>query len=100
MQHNAEYFVKHLNMLEHPEGGWYKETFRSSESIAAQHLPSRFGGIRNFSTSIYFLLSGKQFSAFHRIKSDEIWHFYYGCSLKIYVIDLEGCLRIIGLGVK
>lgn len=82
----------------HPEGGWFKETYRSSEVILGEHLPNRFGDARHFSTGIYFLLEGKQFSAFHRIKSDEMWHFYYGDPLHVYVIDENGKLQIITLG--
>ncbi len=85
-------------MLPHPEGGWYKETYRSNETVASAALPARFAGERNFSTAIFFLLTGKTFSAFHRIKSDEVWHFYAGSCLNVYVINASGQLRIIKLG--
>lgn len=85
-------------MLPHPEGGWYKETYRSSEAVASSALPARFAGDRNFSTAILFLLNGKTFSAFHCIKSDEVWHFYAGGCLNVYVINTSGQLRIIKLG--
>lgn len=87
-------------MQAHPEGGYYKQTYRSAELIDGKHLPSRFNGDRVFSTAIYFLLELTQFSAFHRIKSDELWHFYYGNSLHIYVIEPGGRLDIIKLGNK
>jgi uncharacterized protein len=82
----------------HPEGGWYKETYKSSEYIPATALPPRFGGSRVFSTAIYFLLEQGSFSAFHRIKSDECWHFYAGDPLLVYVIQPNGILEIISLG--
>ncbi|MFN8322821.1 MAG: cupin domain-containing protein [Chitinophagales bacterium] len=98
MNYPASYFVQKFSMTEHPEGGWYKETYRSQEHIHADALPDRFNGKRNFSTAIYFLLEGHQFSSFHRIKSDELWHFYAGGTLNIYVIDFHGELEVIRLG--
>ncbi len=85
-------------MQRHPEGGWYKETYRSEEVILKEHLPNRFEGERSFCTAIYFLLEGGQFSSFHRIKSDEIWHFYSGGTLNVYVINLDGKLEILKIG--
>jgi predicted cupin superfamily sugar epimerase len=96
MLSTIEKYILHFNLKPHPEGGWYSETYRSSESTS--HLPEGFAGERNFSTAIYFLLSGGHFSAFHRIKSDELWHFYDGDMLQIFVIDETGTLRIIELG--
>lgn len=81
--------VKKLNMLPHPEGGFYKEEYRSKGIIPNANLP-QFNGDRNFCTSIYFLLTSDNFSGFHRIKQDEIWHFYSGSPLAVHVIDLEG----------
>lgn len=87
-------------------GGWYKEIYRSDEVIAFPHLPSRFSGNRSFATSIYFLLKGSDFSALHRIKADEIWHFYDGASLELVSIDEAGILernilgRNLGIGEK
>lgn len=74
------YWIEKLNLKKHPEGGWFNETYRSEEIAFKQALPAGFSGERNFSTSIYYLLEGDDFSAFHRIKSDEIWHFYAGDS--------------------
>jgi len=82
----------------HPEGGWYKQTYKSNEQIPAEVLPGRIYGSRAFSTAIYFLLQQNEFSAFHRIKSDECWHFYAGDPLLIYVIKTGGELEIISLG--
>jgi len=86
------------NLQPHPEGGWYCQTYKSDEQIAAGALPERFGGNRAFSTAIYFLLEQGNFSAFHHIKSDECWHFYSGDALQIYIIRQSGELEIISLG--
>jgi len=90
--------IHQYNLLPHPEGGYFKETYRSKESIPTSGLPSRFPGERTFSTAIYFLLLKDLFSAFHRIKSDECWHFYEGDSLKVHVLHLNGSYELIQLG--
>lgn len=95
---DATYWITRLNLMSHPEGGFYKETYRSKEIIAKEALPERFSGDRVFSTSIYFLLDNDNFSAFHRIKQDEIWHFYDGSSLTIHVIDMTGIYTALKLG--
>ncbi|MGC4100730.1 cupin domain-containing protein [Ferruginibacter sp.] len=93
-----EQLIQHYDLLPHPEGGWYKETYRSEGAVASNALPASFSGDRAFCTAIYFLLDRGNFSAFHRIKSDECWHFYTGGALEIFVIHPEGKLEIIRLG--
>ena len=90
--------IEPYQMIPHPEGGYYKETYRSNEVIQEECLPIRFRGERVFSTAIYFLLEGEQFSAFHKIQSDELWHFYAGVPLNIYVIDPSGNFELLTLG--
>lgn len=90
--------IQRYQLQPHPEGGWYKEMYKSKEQIPANALPERFSGDRAFSTAIYFLLEAGNFSAFHRIKSDECWHFYTGDPLWVYVIHKDGKLEIIPLG--
>lgn len=85
-----QYWIDHLELQQHPEGGYYRETYRSGETIPSDALPSRFSGARNFSTSIYFLLPSTGLSLFHRIRSDEIWYYHAGASLTIYVLDQRG----------
>lgn len=85
---SAKYWIEKLQLQKHPEGGWFKEIYRSDEVILADALPTGFSGSRSISTSIYYLLEGEDFSAFHRIKSDEIWHFYTGTSA-IGIISVE-----------
>ncbi|MBC7913773.1 MAG: cupin domain-containing protein [Pyrinomonadaceae bacterium] len=97
MSYPASYFIEKLNLQSHPEGGYFKETYRS-ESTHSNTLDSSFPAGRNISTAIYFLLEGDQFSAFHRIKSDELWHFYYGVPLSVYIIHPNGAFEILSIG--
>ncbi len=90
--------IQRFGLQPHPEGGWHRRTYKSNESIAASALPERFEGDRAFSTAIYFLLEKGNFSAFHRIKSDECWHFYSGDPLEIFMIRSNGSLEIITMG--
>lgn len=94
----AQTYINNYNLQQHPEGGWYIETYKSKELVPPMGLPKRFDGERPFSTAIYFLLEQGNFSAFHRIKSDECWHFYAGGSLLVYIITPEGSLEIVRLG--
>ncbi len=89
----ADYWIHQLKLTEHPEGGYFGEVYKSSESIAASALPQRFKGSRSLSTSIYFLVKNDRFSAFHRLQADEVWHFYTGSPLTIYMIMPDGRLR-------
>lgn len=95
---SVEKLIEHYNLQTHPEGGWYRQVYKSTETIPADALPTRFTGDRPFSTAIYFLLEKGNFSAFHRIKSDECWHFYLGDPLIVYMIDQNGKLESISLG--
>jgi uncharacterized protein len=95
---DAQYWISHLGLSPHPEGGYYLATYKSDLTIVRSALPSSFHGDRSASTAIYFLLDGRNFSAFHRIASDEVWHFYAGSSLVVYVIDPEGDYSELHLG--
>ncbi len=90
MQDEIDYWIQKLKLVPHPEGGYYREVYRSNESIEREALPSRFSKAHVFGTSIYFLLSGKQTSALHRLKSDEIWHFYLGSPAEIILLFADG----------
>lgn len=87
---NKEYWIKNLDLLPHPEGGYYKETYRSELSINLETIEENRKGFRSLCTGIYFLLDKGNFSAFHRIKSDELWHFYAGDLITIHMIDQQG----------
>lgn len=95
---DATYYVQAFGMQPHPEGGYFAETYRSDEVLPQSALPERFTGDRTFSTAIYFLLESHHFSALHRIKADEVWHFYAGGPLDVFVIDAHGTLSVIRLG--
>jgi len=88
----AAQWIEKLGLKQHPEGGYYKEEYRSDEEIGKTQLPPRYNGARNFATSIYFLLKSNEFSSFHRIKSDETWHFYQGTQLELLVLKHDGTL--------
>lgn len=92
MERDADFWIRHLQMLPHPEGGFYRESYRSDLLLPKSALPKEFRGERPVSTAIYFLLRRDEFSAFHRIASDEIWHFYSGGILEIFEIESDGSL--------
>lgn len=90
--------IRDLQLAPHPEGGWYRETYRSEESIPADSLPARYSGARSYATAIYFLLETGQFSAFHRLASDEAWFHHAGGDLEIFCIDDRGDMSVHRLG--
>jgi predicted cupin superfamily sugar epimerase len=95
---DAAYWISRLNLTKHPEGGYYRSTYASPLLIAQSALPPGFKGPRLASTAIYFLVDGSNFSAFHRLQSDEVWHFYAGSALVIHLIDPDGRASEILLG--
>src|SRR5687768_9976691 len=92
MPYDPELLIQSLGLKPHPEGGFYAETFRSSLSVHAH------GGARAASTAIYFLLRARDVSAFHRVRSDEIWHHYAGDPLELLLLDAGGALERLRLG--
>lgn len=94
-----EYWVENLSLLPHPEGGFYKEMYRSKKAIPADIMEEGLTGSRSLSTGIYFLITEGNFSAFHRIKSDEMWHFYYGDPLVVHVIEPDGTYTKLSIGL-
>ncbi|HEX6245637.1 MAG TPA: cupin domain-containing protein [Polyangiales bacterium] len=93
---DAQILIETLGLKPHPEGGFYVETFRAPLQIDSHAHP----GPRNASTAIYFLLRRQDFSAFHRVRSsDELWHYYAGDPLELYLIDADSRLRIERLGL-
>ena len=89
---NAKYLIQKLNLQAHPEGGFYRETFRSEQKMTTNE-----GNIRNVSTAIYYLLEHEDKSHFHRIKSDESWFFHQGECLEIVSLQ-DGELQTTWLG--
>jgi predicted cupin superfamily sugar epimerase len=94
----AQDWITRLALAPHPEGGWYRETYRSREHVPTAALPTRFGGARVFSTAIYYLLRAGERSALHRIKSDEVWHHYAGDAVTLWLLETPGAAREIRLG--
>ena len=94
----AAQWIDRLGLQPHPEGGYFRETYRSGEQIGGAGLPSRYGGARSLCTAIYFLLEGPQFSAFHRLRSDELWFFHAGTALRVWEISPGGALKDTRLG--
>lgn len=94
-QRTIDYWVEHLNLQPHPEGGFFKETYRSEIKLQ----PFENNGERSLSTGIYFLITSGNFSAFHRIKSDEMWHFYAGSPLTVHIIETDGTYTELNIGL-
>lgn len=90
----ADGLVRRLGLQPHPEGGYYRETYRAAETVRRPALDVQ----RAASTAIYYLLSGDAWSAWHRIRSDEVWHFYAGGPLLVHVLDGQGGLITHRLG--
>jgi uncharacterized protein len=79
MHPRAQELIESLALAAHPEGGWYRQVFRSEERVTRL----RDGADRSALTTIYFLLAEGTFSAWHRVESDEAWHFYEGQPLEL-----------------
>ena len=86
----TELIIKKLNLNPHPEGGYYRETYRSKDIIPGNNPEAKYKGDRNISTCIYYLLTAETFSSFHRIRQDEIWHFYDGNAICLHMISPTG----------
>ena len=89
---SAENIISDLNLLKHPEGGWYSETYRSQGDLETER------GKRSVATVIYFMLKSGEKSAFHRLESDEFWYFHQGSSLDVHVIDKDGSYTLHNIG--
>ena len=97
---SADFWIQQLRLEKHPEGGAYGRAYTSQLVLDHSALPGIFHGDRPVCTHIYYLLQQKEFSAFHRIQSDELWHFYAGVGLKIYEIAYDGKLETHLLGIE
>lgn len=99
-QNRVDQLVSKLELQPHPEGGFYKETYRSEGVIPKIELPKAFSGSRNYCTGIFFLLTAGNFSAFHKINQDEMWHFYEGDPLRVHMIDSNGNYSFQDIGLN
>ena len=95
MHHNSDIakLVKRFGLQPHPEGGYYRETHRSAQTVSGL----QFSQTRSAGTAIYYLLADSAYSAWHRIDADEIWHFYAGKPLLIHILAEQG-LQTLRLG--
>lgn len=92
----AEFFIKKYQLESHPEGGYFRRIYCSKDQV---NVSERYNNKQRFASShIYYLLQEHDFSAFHRLKSDEHWHFYSGSPLLLYIIDRSDQLQTIVLG--
>lgn len=91
-----ESIIGELDLTPHPEGGWYRETYRDTLTLPGAALPH--GGPRSASTAILYLLDAGSFSALHRIASDEVWHFHLGDALIVHVLHEDGRREDLRLG--
>lgn len=94
LETSPDNLISLLSLMPHPEGGHFKETYRSESRV------NRVGDAvsRSASTAIYYLLRGRERSTWHRIRSDEMWHFYDGVPIRIYVLEPNGGLSVLRLG--
>ncbi|MDA0991300.1 MAG: cupin domain-containing protein [Verrucomicrobia bacterium] len=97
-ERSAEDWIRELALTPHPEGGYFRETYRAADILSAVALPDRFTADRACSSAIYYLLKEGTHSVFHRIRSDEVWHFYAGGPLLLQVIHSDGGLTSHRLG--
>ena len=86
----AEYWIQHLQLKPHPEGGFFCEEYRSSIEVDTKNLPIGYKSSRRLATSIYYLLRSEDISRLHRLRSDELWFFHAGSPIKLIYIDTEG----------
>ncbi len=85
--------IRRLDLLPHPEGGYYRETYRAADAVTRGD-----GARRSASTAIYYLLCDGAWSTWHRIRSDELWHFHAGDALLVHVLTPDGAYRCLRLG--
>jgi uncharacterized protein len=79
----AQELIESLALEPHPEGGWYRQVYKSRERVTRHHD----GADRSAITTIYFLLAAGTYSRWHVVQSDEIWHFYEGDPLELRTRD-------------
>ncbi len=84
--------VRRLGLVPHPEGGFFKEMYRAALTVETPY------GTRSAGTAIYYLLPRGSFAAWHRVASDEVWHFYDGHPLELHLVGQDGRLETVVMG--
>ena len=92
-------WIQALSLIPHPEGGYYREFHRSTHAIEQKSLPPGFNGRRELGSFIYYMLTSNTYSAFHRLRSDEVWHFHDGSPFLIHLINPAGIYSVVRLGL-
>ncbi len=94
----AQELIEKLGLKPHKEGGWFAEAWRAPERLAVNALPPRYSGARSLSTAIYYLITPQSFSRLHRLRSDELFHFYLGDPVEFLLLtpDGKGTTTIVG----
>lgn len=87
-----------LHLIPHPEGGSYIQSYKAAERVPTGVLGNRYDGPRASSTAIYYLLEPGTFSEMHRLRSDEIFHFYLGDAIEMLQLWPDGSSRVVQLG--
>jgi hypothetical protein len=95
MSAGAEHWIRTLALGPHPEGGWFRETYRSPERMPASALPARFAGDRALATSILYLLPAGERSHFHRLRADEVWGHHAGGAMVLHLLDGGGARQLL-----
>ena len=95
MSPEAEHWARALGLEPHPEGGWFREVFRSPERVPREGLPERFPGPRTLATSILYLLGAGERSRFHRLRADELWSHHAGGAMHLHLLERGGSRRLV-----
>jgi predicted cupin superfamily sugar epimerase len=90
----AGHWIRALGLAAHPEGGWFREVFRSPERLERAALPSRFTGARSLATSILYLLAAGERSCFHRLRADEQWCHHAGGAVHLHLLEPGGARQL------
>lgn len=83
----AAWWIAHLQLTPHPEGGYFRRVYTAAHWLEPACLPATYDGPRPLATAIYYLLPGDQVSRLHRLRADELWHFYHGSPLTVHQFD-------------
>lgn len=100
LERDACYWIERLELEPHPEGGFFRETYRAGRVVGRDALPPGYRGDRSHCTAIYYLLRSHDVSTFHRMLSDEVFHHYAGAALTVHVIDTEDRYEALGVGTN
>ncbi len=96
---DANYWIEKLGMIPHPEGGYYFSSFKSEQTMFRHDIAGVSSSERNLWSSIYLLLTEDDFLAFHRVRSEEVWYYHHGSSVKIHMISPDGEIFVEKLGL-